>query len=200
MKSTSIKIHTADSETIGRWVIERARLRRSLKTLATISNDDALHHFADELMLQTLGILTLAWAVMERSLDDIVAIVFETDPDKLIQSTLPVTLDNKLDYLRKARAELSWLAPFAEQMRELQRRIKLARKHRKNVTHGTMEVAPEDRHLWRAKVLEFKGGNSTEAVVTYGAQPLFKTIREIDNIASDLQALTGDLSAALNAA
>lgn len=196
--TSSHKHSPGDITTIGQWSLDKARLRRSLKTLATISEDDHLHHFADELMLQTLGIMTLAWAVMERALDDIVGTVFETDPGNAIQSTLPVTLDNKLDYLRKARAELAWLTEFSPQMRELQSRIKLARTHRKNITHGTLEVADDDRHLWRAKVLDFNGRDSTETTVSYGAKSLFKTIREIDAIASDLQTLLGVLRAALN--
>lgn len=198
--STSIKVGPGDIETVGRWSLDKARLRRSLKTLAVIPKDDHLHHFADELMLQTLGIMTLVWAVMERSMDDIVEVVFGRDTGDAIQSTLPVTLDNKLDYLKMARAKLPWLAPFVPQMRNLQTRIKLARAHRKNVTHGILEVAGDDPHVWRAKVLHFKGGNSAETVVSYGAAPLFKTIREIDAIALDLQTLLDDLQTSSKAA
>lgn len=176
------------------------RLRRSLKTLTAISDGDALHTFADELMLQTLGIMTLTWAIMERALDDIVAAVFATDHDQVVQPTLPVTLDNKLDYLRRARAQMAWLGPFIPQMSDLQRRIKLARTHRKNITHGTLEVADEDRHVWRAKVLDFKGAASTETTVRYGAKALFKTIHEIDEIASDLRALSDDVRATIDTA
>lgn len=188
-----------DPTIIGQWLVDRIKLRKSLKTLAPISRDDFLHYSADEMMLQTLGVLTLTWAIMERAVDDIVALVFAADADQAIQSTVPVTLENKLDYLRKARAEMPSLAPFTERMRGVQSRIKLARKHRKNVTHGVLEVADEDRHIWRAKVLDFKGDASAETTVEYGSKSLFATIREIDALASDLQALLGDLRPAFDA-
>lgn len=180
--------------------MEKFRLRRSLKTLAAIEKDDYLHHTADDLMLQTLGVMTVSWAIMERAIDDIVGVVFGTDPEKLIQSTLPVTLDNKLDYLRKARAKLAWLSPFTPLMSNLQSRIKLARAHRKNVTHGVLDVSEDDHRVWQAKVLSFDGADATESTISYPAKTLFDTIREIDAIASDLQTMLGDLRVALDAA
>jgi hypothetical protein len=204
MKSTFFrsvrKRNPDDTRMVGEWLIEKLRLRRSLKSLAAIDKDDFLRHTADDVMLQTLGLMTISWAIMERGLDDIVGVVFATDPGRAIQSTLPVTLDNKLDYLRKARASLPWLQPFAERLREMQRRAKLARTHRKNVTHGVLEVSETNHRVWSAKVLTFKGDASSEATVSYEAKAIFDTIREIDAIALDLQTLLGDLRGALDTA
>lgn len=185
---------------IGQWGFDQDKLRRSLKTLAVAAPDDAPLRIADEHMLQTLGTLTLVWAVMERALDDVVGLAFGSDPDRAIQSTLPVTLDNKLDYLRKARAALPWLAPYIEPMRVLQSRIKLARIHRKNVTHGVLSISPRDYEAWTAKVLTFDGAASAESDVSYDPKEVFETILEIDRIGLDLQTLRGDLRTALDAA
>lgn len=145
------KMRSGALEAIGRWTVEQFRLRRALKSLRG-DLADVEYAKADEALLQTVGTLTLVWAVMERALDDVVGVVFGVDGGKSVQATIPVTLDNKLDYLRKARGELAWLAPFVERMRDLQSRIKLARTHRKNVTHGVLEV-----FFWRLPGVDRQG-------------------------------------------
>lgn len=200
IKTPTGKTNPDVSAMIRQWSLDYDKLRRGLKTLPVFARDDVVLSFADEFMTKTLGAMTLAWAIMERALDDVVGLVFTSDPGHAIQSTLPVTLDNKLDYLRKARAALPWLAPFVDPMRGQQNRIKLARAHRKNVTHGVLAVSLDDYEKWNAKVLDFVGPESTERAVEYDPKAVFGTILEIDALTLDLQSLLGHLRVARDAA
>lgn len=155
---------------------------------------------SDDMMLRTVGMLTIGWALMERHVDEIVSLVFETDAERKIQSTLPVTLDNKLDYLRSARSKMVWLEPFVDRMRGLQSRIKIARVDRKNVTHGIVALSPRSIEIWQARVLNFQGPSSTESTVDYEPEQLTKACRDINTIAKDLGAMWADLQNAADAA
>ena len=98
-----------------------------------------------------VGKITVAWAFIDYSLDVINTMIFLMAGGNAIQSEIPVSLNNKIAFFRKAYQNLDGLAPFKNAGLGLIAEVAKQREARHDFVHGIVinKVVPAGRTLRR---------------------------------------------------
>ena len=119
-----------------------ARVRRSkLKLLrAYRARRPALYKDHHHLLVDTIGLLAMAWAHFEASLDGCISCIHHNGGKAIIQPDLPVSLKTKLAYLRKAPRAVVEIASLADDMNALCDQTQKLKIIRHDYLHGITTV------------------------------------------------------------
>ena len=88
------------------------------------------------LLSLSVGQLVLSWSVVEVSLDQWVAIIYQGVGGKQIEREMPRALSRKIKFLRRCFKSILALEPFAEEATNLLGRAKELSSIRHTVVHG----------------------------------------------------------------
>ncbi len=145
-------------------------------------------------MTIAIGRSTVGWAVLENGIDFLIDTIHERG-DSTIQANLPVSLDNKLAYLKKAITQNIVPKARHEQLRDIIAEIQSLKWARHHTIHG---IALLDRsgtsfNVYNQRVIH--GGRSRETktysvrdvlTLAQNALNLFRTVESLhNNIRSD---------------
>jgi hypothetical protein len=95
-----------------------------------------------ELMFESIGRLTVAWALLESALDVLIVQIHSLG-GREIEPNPPWALKRKLQYVRRCFKDIAILASYAHEAVAVANEIGSASKLRHDIVHGTAQEHPE---------------------------------------------------------
>lgn len=139
-----------------------------------------------------LGFVTAQWADIEHSIDNCISLIFlDLDGINIAKKRqVPRSMNNKLDYLRKALC-LPQLSLFKDDGLKIIERIEPISKERQDIIHGIMfEVNPD--HIEFTK-LDYTKDEHIDRFYKFTIEDINQSGKRMQGLAGDLHAYTGYL-------
>jgi len=133
-----------------------------------------------ELMIQAIGMGTVAWAILEWRLDNLIDTLHDNGGER-VQTNLPVSLDNKLSYLKGSVKHRVVPASFADEITDLRAKIQSLKIKRHDTVHGILIQGPDGR-TFTANRSWVKKGERISAQTNY-------SIADVHKLTSDATSL-----------
>ncbi len=132
-----------------------------------------------ENLCKVVGYVAIHWAVLEQALDFCVAITFHNGGKQEVREDIPVSLESKVDFLKKCYRRLSPLAPVKDSAIDILIAVNNFAQKRHDLIHGAVAS------------LEAKDGKYTLLRTVYAKQ--MHATREVTLDLRNFPTLSGEL-------
>lgn len=106
-------------------------------------------------VLTTIGNMTIAWAGIERMLDELIA--WYQHARTRLETQHPVSLKNKLAYLRVMQRDAGFTPEIQEFLRHIRIETKRLGVERHNIIHGLLHLKSARDLMWRTQRVLYDG-------------------------------------------
>lgn len=135
-------------------------------------------------VLTTIGNMTITWASIERMLDELIA--WYQHARTRLEAQHPVSLKNKLAYLRVMQRDVEFTSQIREFLRYTRIETKRLGAERHNVIHGVLHLASARDLIWRTQRVLYSGPFASLEHRAYSNDEIQKISREISDLGSYL--------------
>jgi hypothetical protein len=130
-------------------------------------------------VLITIGNLTIAWAGIERMLDELIA--WYQHAQHRLQSQHPVSLKNKLIYIKLMQRDPIFTPETQEFLRIVRIEAKRLGAERHNLIHGLLHLSDAERMRWNTQRVVYDGPLASIEHRTYSNDEINRISGEITN-------------------
>lgn len=135
-------------------------------------------------VLMTVGNITIAWAGVERILDELIA--YHQWHHTRREKQHPVSLSNKLEYLKTMQRNPRFTREIREYLRTVRIEGKRLGTRRHDIIHGMLHLVNSRAAAWRTQRVTYEGPHARLVETAYTQADLMKLMHDIGEFSHEL--------------